>query len=187
MEDAAATGWRGNGADWVRRARAWLDTRPAPAELRRFAPAVDAWQLLRPGVAALAPLRRPNSMMPRDAQHVVLVRTPAPPTEEQLDVWIGCLAYVLRLRPRAGGDLANQIRPPAGALARALRDECWCGTANERLRGSTLALLAFADRSADASLVRAVGDWLRDRRVALPVALDQWFTEALATILMAAG
>jgi hypothetical protein len=176
-------GWRGNAGGWVRRARRFLDGGPDAAAVARLAAVVDAWQLLRPAVACLAPLRVPA--MWRDAQHMVLVRPTAPPgTTEGVDVWIGCLVYVVRHRPRLGGRLAWCVRPPSGTLARALDDACWApGATPPDLRAKVLAVLAVADRRAPAALVRDAAAWVYATDAARRHrCIDELLLEALAGV-----
>ena len=178
-------GWRGNTDAWIRRARAYLGTPVPLPDVIALAQVVDAWQLLRPAVACHVPLRRWGvfSAVWRDAQHIVLSISQPPLTQEQLDVWLGCLAYVMRHRPRLGPADASRLRPPPGALARAMEDDCWGpGAPGGCARTRTVMVLAFADRSASPALIRTVVEWVTRTRPAnhRTAALDVLLTEAHA-------
>ena len=179
-------GWRGNSDAWIRRGREYLAATPPAAhqDVIALAQVVDAWQLMRPAVACHVPLREWGvfSAVWRDAQHVVLSINRPPLTAEQLDIWLGCLAYVMRHRPRIGPADASRLRPPPGALARAMQDACWAPAAGGCTRTRTVMALAFADRSASPALTRAAVEWVTQTRPAnhRTAALDALLAEAHA-------
>lgn len=174
LDDPDREGWRGNPADWVRRARAALaepDVRDDPAALRALAPVVTSWRLLGCAPLACAVPRRPapGAFDPvwQDARHVVVRRCDAA-TPAQRDVWIGCLAYYLRHRPRLPPAAARSLRPPPGALARALEPAFWAPdgvcAAQGVCRTRTVAVLTAVDTSAgDALREGAALPWLEAR------------------------
>jgi hypothetical protein len=164
------TGWRGNTAAWVQRVRAWMRSGEATAAaLARLAPAVDSWRLLRPAVACAVPLHRHRLFNPlwNDVRHVLLRAVPPSSGAEVLDVWIGCLVYLVRRRPRMGLKTIRHLRPPAGALRRALQPGCWHPSGvdgdEERCRTRALMVLRYADESATEDNVREATEWLHHR------------------------
>jgi hypothetical protein len=168
LRDPGRSGWRGNRAEWVRRARRVLSATVSPAEAGALAAAIDDASLLTPGLACLVPLHPRHagrfSALWQDAQHRALTR---PRSAEGVRAWLAALVYVVRHHPRLGFKRARDLRVacPPGALALALDDAAWeHGTAASADRTRTVMVLIAVDAAADAPTLRRALRWLATER-----------------------
>ena len=108
-------------------------------------------------------------------------------TTEARDVWIGCLVYVLRHRPRLSAAGMAPLCPPLGTLERALEDDCWrpTGVVEDRYgdtcRTRATAVLLCVDQSAPPSVCAQARTWVGMRARHLPMQLVRLLSPAGAT------
>ena len=151
-------GWRGHTTPWVVRARTLIDV--ACEENRRdvvllLAPSVESWRLLRPFVALHVPLRPQHGgfdVLWSDVRHVLATRCVEPVRMPAVDVWIGCLVFAIRRRPRLPLAYIHTLQPPSGTLDRALTDACWLPVPTDTegpVRTRVVIVLTLADKSAN--------------------------------------
>ena len=157
LVDADRYGWRGNTTAWVRRARLLVEEACSAGRsdiLVTLAPAVASWRLLRPAMALVAPMRPGGfDVLWADVRHILLTKVHEP-TVRVVDVWIGCLVYAVRRRPRMPSRHVHSMCPPDGPLARALHDDCLAGATSPypQAHRYTLVALMAADHSASADI-----------------------------------